>query len=1230
MQRVLAISWAIVLPALSQALAAWEPLEGEPDSRFLPISFEMNNDAIASNAQPRDGDFYDGYAFPLEELPPSGSMILVNGVPFRFPEIADGKPNNFFGDLLTRDNCGKAYNETKRLAKARGYFSAVHFLASSNGPGRNELGLVLCVRDFATAWVPRWDQWRPRGGSAPAIEVNSMFHNGERKKRKGTIWLVTIPLNPNVFGAPNFSLAPMHFPERVIENDTHIFAVTLERSPVYLDVTDFKGGLLTSPDFPTATVRVVSATDEPQSVTLRWELTDIDHLSPVRKPAGGYPKIELPAGGSETRRLEFNPGRKGYFRVEIWLADKKGKCLTRWDRRVGILPPLENKANLHVKADSGPVEGLATRLFDRKVCDLTAGRVNGEAELNYHDPAEYAIEPKKVRAQNPGKSILCFGASGPAFQWWERMIENGAWPCLDALWIEPVITPRAPESESGYWKVSSIAQWRRLLAKYGHKTLVARLNPQGSPRSEPGLGIVWADQGVEDCLLGKWVSRACVMLATECEHIALSDSWGRPYQARWWEAWGMADDKGPFARAVTGPATLEQLNGAAFKAAADLGPGNYGYLFERAGERILVAWTAQITPQKVAIPVAGTVRLLDVWTNESKPEVKDGKLELLLTDLPQFIYGVADVRLVGEPQVERAALLRKKGEQAKTCMAIYPSKGIEADHRRVIVKAAPGETIEAPFLLRVYNYSAQPATGEIELSVPEGWKADPPRIRANVPPCKTEESTDPKTNQKTVKIVHDHEDYPFTVTVSPDAKEVENRIFAEGTLDGQPTERVSYDYIWVVDPKKPAPARPRIAFRGSSSAPGTSWRWDEVPPFTLSHWALPGNEPGRAYFQNNYIYHFAKPSFKGRAMFAYDLDNFYVHLDIEDPFVATELPALYSYSGILDHADLHIVSVRKLAADKKDEGFFSFLLIPSGPKEWPYAGGAADPFPVIRDATMRNEQNQMGDHPMNDVQVAVLPRQDPPGYTAAVAFPLRFINATAETLKEVRLQIETLDADETMLYYYNWFDEKTGLAAADPCVRNQVRKERRSSFSIFKNPGDYSAYKLEGRPQSCGLVGPLGRAMAVLDDPAAFSVANHAEAETVFFSGAGYFEYEIDIGEVADALARHEIASVVIGAEVSSEFPSGERFCYVWPSEITFWLNGIEAKTFLAPGDVVSGWWVEFAVNPVEFKIRPGRPLRLRIGVKDTAARKNGLNIYGDRTGKHGRDISVTFLYGAK
>ncbi|OWA37234.1 transcriptional regulator [Saccharibacillus sp. O16] len=202
------------------------------------------------------------------------------------------------------------------------------------------------------------------------------------------------------------------------------------------------------------------------------------------------------------------------------------------------------------------------------------------------------------------------------------------------------------------------------------------------------------------------------------------------------------------------------------------------------------------------------------------------------------------------------------------------------------------------------------------------------------------------------------------------------------------------------------------------------------------------------------------------------------------------------------------------------------------------------------------------------------------------------------------------------------------------------------SYETSVPVGHYTDFDLK---PTCGLasekdfIGPV-------DDPKYFMDPKRMEAEILWFT-QGFVQYS-----VANFLKKEEkLQQFEISMELSSEFPFSND---VWPSDITFTLNGIELGTWTSPGDfadtrgkLTPDWWPHNLNQYGLLKtIRitghgtyvDGDPMSdisiadldtscdrwtLRIEVKEDAENVGGATIFGKKFGNHNQDILFKMYY---
>ncbi len=185
---------------------------------------------------------------------------------------------------------------------------------------------------------------------------------------------------------------------------------------------------------------------------------------------------------------------------------------------------------------------------------------------------------------------------------------------------------------------------------------------------------------------------------------------------------------------------------------------------------------------------------------------------------------------------------------------------------------------------------------------------------------------------------------------------------------------------------------------------------------------------------------------------------------------------------------------------------------------------------------------------------------------------------------------------------------------------------------------------------TCGLAS-RERFIGHLDNPVSFFLPERAQAEILWSSG-GYIEYVFTNSLPLQA----KITSVDLALEISSEAPGYDND---YPSDITFWINGIEVGTWCSPGDPGGTrgrlnplWWHDnlnqngflkvFTIdhegtsidgNKISNKtiedldFRPWATTRVRIGIKPDAPHQGGFTLFGKGFGNYEQDLVMRYRY---
>ncbi|TVP89451.1 ArsR/SmtB family transcription factor [Alkalibacterium sp.] len=186
---------------------------------------------------------------------------------------------------------------------------------------------------------------------------------------------------------------------------------------------------------------------------------------------------------------------------------------------------------------------------------------------------------------------------------------------------------------------------------------------------------------------------------------------------------------------------------------------------------------------------------------------------------------------------------------------------------------------------------------------------------------------------------------------------------------------------------------------------------------------------------------------------------------------------------------------------------------------------------------------------------------------------------------------------------------------------------------------------------NCGLVGSTSY-IGEQDDPRSFYNPDRKSAQLLFMRH-GFVEYrfqnQIPQGEKAK--------EVEISMELCSEAPNHKAD---WPSDLTVWINNQEVGTWTSPsdfggerGELTPDWWNtnftqygklkkwtvseegvrldgkllshDAAIGDLDLENLPF--VSIKVGIKDDAVNKGGLNLFGHQFGNHEQGVKLKVSY---
>lgn len=210
---------------------------------------------------------------------------------------------------------------------------------------------------------------------------------------------------------------------------------------------------------------------------------------------------------------------------------------------------------------------------------------------------------------------------------------------------------------------------------------------------------------------------------------------------------------------------------------------------------------------------------------------------------------------------------------------------------------------------------------------------------------------------------------------------------------------------------------------------------------------------------------------------------------------------------------------------------------------------------------------------------------------------------------------------------------------------NRIGRER---TEIIQMPiGNYVDYKVE---PTCGIVsekGPIGDE----DEPRCFYHPERYKAKLLWF-GKGYVEYRFP-----NNLLKHvKETRIDLSMEICSE---DHEYNFDYPSDITVWMNEIDAGTYTCPSDfggrrgkLNPEWWpdknTQYGVLKTwsftdegtfidgtlvsstklpEYQLGAREYISIRIGIKEDAKHVGGINLFGDCFGDYSQHLKMVIYY---
>jgi predicted transcriptional regulator len=189
-------------------------------------------------------------------------------------------------------------------------------------------------------------------------------------------------------------------------------------------------------------------------------------------------------------------------------------------------------------------------------------------------------------------------------------------------------------------------------------------------------------------------------------------------------------------------------------------------------------------------------------------------------------------------------------------------------------------------------------------------------------------------------------------------------------------------------------------------------------------------------------------------------------------------------------------------------------------------------------------------------------------------------------------------------------------------------------------------YKVE---PTCGIVSEKSH-IDEEDEPRCFYNPDRTKAKLLWF-GKGYLEYRFP----NNILTSHSEKRVELSMELCSE---DHEYNFGFPSDITVWINGIDAGTWTCPSDyggrrgkLNPQWWpdknTQFGelktwslteqgsyiddtktndTSIKEYHLSENEYISVRIGIKEDAEHIGGVNLFGDCFGDYAQNIRMKII----
>ncbi|SHM55890.1 ArsR/SmtB family transcription factor [Gracilibacillus kekensis] len=215
---------------------------------------------------------------------------------------------------------------------------------------------------------------------------------------------------------------------------------------------------------------------------------------------------------------------------------------------------------------------------------------------------------------------------------------------------------------------------------------------------------------------------------------------------------------------------------------------------------------------------------------------------------------------------------------------------------------------------------------------------------------------------------------------------------------------------------------------------------------------------------------------------------------------------------------------------------------------------------------------------------------------------------------------------------------------------NQKKKkiDEIENYELEMPIGQYSEFEVA---PTCGMANQ-DKFLVPEDEPVHFYNPVKSDAQ-IIWTRKGFLEYKFPIILKANA----KIKSIQFSLEICSEAPNHD---HEWPSDITVWINDIDVGTWTSPGDfgdrpgelnpkywadststqygILKTWKVTNEktmlddinlsnVTTQDLNLLDNNFVKFRVGIKNDAVHKGGMNIFGEKFGDYPQGIKLKIDY---